>query len=78
VTALSKAPGLRSKLLEGGEGQTRSYAVTFGKGDEIMSVMTAFARRERLQAAHFTAVGAIEHGLFGWFDEKVKAFCNLP
>ncbi len=78
VTDLSKAPGLRSKLLEGGEGQMRSYAVTLGKGDEIMSGMTAFARSERLQAAHFTAIGAIEHGLFGWFDDKVKAFRNLP
>ena len=64
VTDLSKAPGLRSKLLKGGEGQTRSYAVILGKGDEIMSGMTAFARRERLQAAHFTAIsGAIERGL---------------
>ena len=59
VTDLSKALGLRSKLLEGGEGQTRSFAVTLCKGDEIMSGMTAFARRERLQAAHFTAIDAI-------------------
>ena len=78
VTDLSKAPGLRSKLMEGGEGQTRSYAVTLGKGDEIMSGMTAFARRERLQAAHFIAIGAIERGLFGWFDKEVKAYRNLP
>ena len=77
-TDLSKAPGLRSKLLEGGEGHTRGFAVTLGKGDEIMSGMIAFARRERLQAAHFTAIDAIEHGLFGWFDERVKAFRNLP
>jgi uncharacterized protein len=48
------------------------------KGDEIMSGMTAFAWRERLQAAHFTAIGAIERGLFGWFDKKVKAYRNLP
>lgn len=65
MTDLSKAPGLRSKLMEGGEGHTRSYAITLGKGDEIMSGMTAFARSERLQAAHFTAIGAIERGLFG-------------
>jgi hypothetical protein len=50
VTDLSKAPGLRSKLMVGGEGQARSYSVTLGMGDEIMSGMTAFARRERLQA----------------------------
>jgi len=78
VTDLSKAPALRSKLLEGGEGQTRTYAVTLGKGDEIMSGMTAFARRERLQAAHFTAIGAIERGMFGWFYKEVKAYRNLP
>jgi uncharacterized protein len=78
VTDLSKAPGLRSKLVEGGVGQTRSYAVTLGKGDEIMSGMTAFARSERLQAAHFTAIGAIERGLFGWFDKDAKAYRNLP
>jgi uncharacterized protein len=55
-----------------------SYAVILGKGDEIMSGMTAFARRERLRAAHFTAIGAIERGLFGWFDKEVKAYRNLP
>ena len=43
-----------------------------------VSGMTAFARRERLQAAHFTAIDAIKRGLFGWFDERVKAFRNLP
>jgi uncharacterized protein len=64
--------------LEDGEGQPRGFAVTLGKGDEIMSGMTAFARCERLQAAHFTAIDAIERGLFGWFDERVKAFRKLP
>jgi hypothetical protein len=44
VTDLSKAPGLRSKLVEGGEGQTRSYAVILGKGDEIMSGMGVVTR----------------------------------
>ena len=64
--------------MEDGEGQPRGFAVTLGKGDEIMSGITAFARCERLQAAHFTAIDAIERGLFGWFDERVKAFRKLP
>jgi len=40
--------------------------------------MTAFAQRERLVAAPFTAIGAIESGLFGWFDKQYKAYRNLP
>jgi predicted DNA-binding protein with PD1-like motif len=78
VTDLTKAPRLQAKLTGGAEGQVRSYAVIFGKGDEIMSGMTAFAQRERLVAAHFTAIGAIESGLFGWFDKQYKAYRNLP
>jgi uncharacterized protein len=78
VTDLTKAPGLQAKLIGGVEGQVRSYAVILGKGDEIMSGMTAFAERERLVAAHFAAIGAIESGLFGWFDKNVKAYRNLP
>lgn len=78
VTDLTKAPGLRAKLIGGTEGQVRSYAVIFGKRDEIISGMTAFAQRERLVAAHFTAIGAIESGLFGWFDKQYKAYRNLP
>ena len=78
VTDLSRAPGLRSKLIEGAKGQTRSYAVILGKGDEVMSGMTAFAQREQLAAAHFTGIGAIESGLFGWFDKQHNAYRNLP
>ena len=44
VTDLAKAPRLQAKLTAGAEGQVRSYAMIFGKGDEIiMSGMTAFA-----------------------------------
>ena len=78
VTDLTKAPGMRAKLIGGAEGQVRSYVVIFGEGDEIMSGMTALAQRERLVAAHFTAIGAIESGLFGWFDKRYKAYRNLP
>jgi uncharacterized protein len=78
VTDLSKAPGMRSRLVEGVNGQARSFAVILGKGDEIMSGMTAFAKHEQIKAAHFSGIGAIEHGLFGWFDRERKAYRNLP
>jgi hypothetical protein len=78
VRDLSKAPGMESKLVGGVKGQGRTYAVILGKGDEIMSGMTAFAQREQVEAAHFSAIGAIEGGLFGWFDKERKAYRNLP
>lgn len=78
VTDLTEAPGLQARLIAGADPGLRSYAVIFGKGDEIMSGMTAFAQRERPVAANFTAIGAIESGLFGWFDEQYKAYRNLP
>ena len=33
---------------------------------------------ERRHAAHFTTIGAIESGLFGWFDRQHRAYRNLP
>ena len=77
ATDLTEAPGLQARLIAGADPGLRSYAVIFGKGDEIMSGMTAFAQRERPVAANFT-LGAIESGLFGWFDEPYKAYRNLP
>ncbi len=38
------------------------------KGDEIMSGLTEFAEKYHIRNAHFTAVGAIDKGLFGWTD----------
>jgi hypothetical protein len=38
------------------------------KGDEIMSGLTDFAEKYKIKNAHFTALGAINKGLFGWTD----------
>ena len=78
VRDLTKAPGMRARLIDGGDGRARTYAVIFGKGDEIMSGMTALAQREHLADGHFTAIGAIQSGLMGWFDRDRKAYKNIP
>jgi predicted DNA-binding protein with PD1-like motif len=38
------------------------------KGDEIMSGLTDFAEKYKIKNGHFTALGAINKGLFGWSD----------
>jgi predicted DNA-binding protein with PD1-like motif len=59
------APGM--KVTDLGKG-ARTYRVTMAKGDEIMSGLTDFAEKYHIKHAHFTALGAINKGLFGWSD----------
>jgi predicted DNA-binding protein with PD1-like motif len=75
---LPGAPGLQSRLLTEDFHGVKTFALIFAKGDEIMSGLTAFAVREKLVGGHFSAIGALEHALFGWFDNKRKAFRDIP
>ena len=59
------APGM--KVTDLGRG-ARTYRVNMTKGDEMMSGLTEFAEKYRIKNAHFTAVGAINRGVFGWTD----------
>ena len=59
------APGMKVTDL-GKSGRT--YQVNMTKGDEIMSGLTEFAEKYHIKNAHFTAIGAINKGLFGWSD----------
>ena len=47
---------------------TRTYRINMTKGDEIMSGLTEFAEKYHIKNGHFTALGAINKGLFGWTD----------
>jgi predicted DNA-binding protein with PD1-like motif len=61
------APGLKvTDLGKGGH----TYRVNMAKGDEIMSGLTEFAEKYRIKNAHFTGLGAINKGLFGWADPE--------
>jgi len=59
------APGM--KVTDLGKG-ARTYRVNLTKGDEILSGLTDFAEQHHIKNAHFTALGAINKGLFGWTD----------
>jgi len=78
VTDLHRAPGLETRLVSEHPNGEKTYAVIFAKGDEIMSGLAEFAVREKLVAGHFSAIGALEHARFGWFDHARKAFRDIP
>jgi predicted DNA-binding protein with PD1-like motif len=42
-------------------------------GDQIVAGLTAIAKRQSLAASHFTAIGAFETALLGYFDWGKRA-----
>jgi len=66
---------MKSKLLDS-TGQ-KTFALVFDKGDEVVNELTAFARAERLGAAHFTAIGAFSEVTLGYFQRDRKAYKRM-
>ncbi len=52
--------------------QEITYAVIFGKGDEVMAGLTEFAQKEHLGASQITGIGGIEDATVGYFDRQKK------
>jgi uncharacterized protein len=61
------APGM--KVTDLGKGG-RTFRVNMTKGDEIMSGLTEFAEKYHIRNGHFTGIGALNKGLFGWADPE--------
>src|ERR1700720_4422959 len=62
-----KAPTIRVQLLNPGE-STRQYAVMFYQGDESFSGLLECAEKYHVTSAHFSATGALNGRVLGWFD----------
>lgn len=78
VTETGRAPGMQFRVLSIQYNNERTYAVIFGKGDEVLSGLTEFAERERIVAGYFTGIGALRSATFGWFDSTQKAYRDIP
>ncbi len=67
---------MKSKQIK--ESVPPTYALIFDKGDEVMSALSEFAERENLLGSHFTAVGAFERVVLGYFDRERKDYKRIP
>ncbi len=66
-----KAPGLKStELAPAG----RTFHLVFSKGDDVAGGLYAFAEKNHLTDAYFTAIGAFGSAVIGWSDREKKAF----
>ena len=46
----------------------KTYRVSMAKGDDILSGLTEFAEKYKIRNGYFTALGAVDQGLFGWTE----------
>src|SRR5712671_2367759 len=72
-----KAPRMKVQLLNPGE-PTKQYAVIFYQGDEAFSGLLEFAQKYHVTSAHFTAIGAVNGAMLGWFDPQRKMYKKIP
>jgi predicted DNA-binding protein with PD1-like motif len=68
---------MKAKLLNEDHGQ-KTFAVIFDTGDSVMPALLAFAREQRLAASHFTAIGAFQEVVLGYFDWQTKDYKRIP
>ena len=67
---------MKAKLLDD-RGQ-RTYAIVFDKGDEFASGLLEFAKRQDLDAASFTGIGALSSATLGYFDRERMDYKKIP
>src|SRR5262245_45198299 len=68
---------MQHKLLHDNNGQ-RTFAVVLESGDEVMGSLQAFAEREQITAAQFTAIGALSDAVLMYFDWLEKDYLRIP
>jgi uncharacterized protein len=68
---------MHSQLLNDSGGQ-RTFVVVLETCDGVMGCLRAFADRERLSAAQFTAIGAFSDAALAYFDWDRKAYIRNP
>ena len=67
---------MKAKVLH--DDNDKTFVLVFDKGDEVVAELTAFARRQQLSAAHFTAIGALSDVTLGYFDRATRQCTKIP
>jgi uncharacterized protein len=67
---------VKAKVLDAHD-RARTVALVFETGDEPMQGLLDYAKRERLTAGHFTAIGAFQEVTLGYFDWSTKDYQRI-
>lgn len=58
--------------------EPQEFVLIFDKGDEVIAVLTEFAKNNKLGGSHFTAIGAFSDVTLGYFDRQRKDYEKIP
>lgn len=67
---------MKSKLLAHGGDTT--FAVVFDTGDEVVSSLLRFAKKNNLGTSHFSAIGGFQDVVLGYFELDKKNYKRIP
>ena len=68
---------MRATLLHEHGGQ-KTFAIIFDTGDDPVAGLQQFARKHNLGGSHFTAIGAFQDVILGYFDWAKKDYLRIP
>jgi len=55
----------------------RTFKLSFRKGDELMTGLAEFVRKNHLKDCYFTGYGALDSALLGWYDPPKRAYKKI-
>lgn len=68
---VGKAPGMKYRLLSDKEG-VKEYVLIFAPGDELLSGLSDFVKKEKVGSGRFSAIGALSSAKTSWLDLEKK------
>ena len=67
---------MQHKVLQ--DGKARTIMLVFEEGEEAKEGIEQFAAEQDLQAAHFTAIGALSGATLAFYDPETKDYDEIP
>ncbi len=55
-----------------------TFVLIFDSGDEVMQLLTGFAKQRHITGAHFSGIGAFDKAVLGYFDWQAKQYQRIP
>lgn len=68
---------MKSLLIDQQDG-LRTFVVVLATGDEVVQVLTAFAKEHGLSASSFKAIGAFSNAVVAYFEWSTKHYRHIP
>jgi uncharacterized protein len=68
---------MQSKQVSNNKGE-KLWILVLASGEEAKESITAFAKKEKIHAASFVALGAFSRAVIGYFDWEKKKYMPIP